>query len=525
MAPTWLGSAAVVPWEAPPAYVIRFNKRSVLVSLLMVLNVAIMPLKAYISEPLPWTHVPMQGIPDTCYVNFTACSPILLGVLRNRSAHLPHGPAYISNDRFDLVRVALPPMPPPTEANSTFYLDFPYAIFYSVEQRTLLQAVARRDINISEYATTELALFLGVAIAYNAIWLTSTDNGTHYMTVCATRASLASWWQWFKLLYRLAFVVYLLTCMWRLYFKHYLTLVANLRRYGLSLAPTGSTLIIVLGDPTSLILVHPLVIAGFIVDFWMSADFVARAYLRVGQLVALFPFFTACLYLSRTLWFAYGSLTLTSSLLKRCRLAKYFYGVDPTYTAIGVMLAAGPLTNFQTRLPALCALYNILFVALVHQEDAIDTGLAALLYTSLIGVLPLGFGFWPRKRRMPLNAAGVGHNDAKSRWALYFSLCSLRTSSMQLEGGSLYTLFATNPEAKATLGVSQRGSDCYVLFGTTSDQGAKHGVRLSLLSRIDARHAAQLSSRKALGTAVGHLEIESDVTVLTLGANGCQWIR
>ncbi|OQR99770.1 hypothetical protein THRCLA_21791 [Thraustotheca clavata] len=46
-------------------------------------------------------------------------------------------------------------------------------------------------------------------------------------------------------------------------------------------------------------------------------------------------------------------------------------------------------------------------------------------------------------------------------------------------GGSLYELFVRDRKYKRNLGMSQRGADCYVLFGTCKQRTS---VRLSLLS-------------------------------------------
>ncbi|EQC25844.1 hypothetical protein SDRG_16293 [Saprolegnia diclina VS20] len=458
------------------------------------------PLKAYISEPFPWHHVPMQGIPDQCDRNFTACAPTLLLALQNQSQQLGPGQVYLATDRFDLVRVSFAALPDPSDAD-TFYLTLPYASFYSIQQRKLFSAIARREMNASAFATTELSLFLGIAISYNAIWIApNTQNASSDLFICAARVAFPTWWLWLKFAYRLVFGVYLLMCMWRLYFAQYATLVANLERYGIEAAAVGSTLTLVVGDPTSLILVHPRVILGFVLDFWMSADFDGRAYLRVGQVVDPLQFFVACLYLSRTLWFAYGAVVATSNLMKRCGLAKYFHGVDPTYTAIGVAVVAGPFTFVQMQIPALCKLYNTLFVALARRDDTIDISLAALVYTTLIGGLPLVFGLWPRlmfwRTRRPI----------------------------QFAGGSIYTLFAKDETWKAILGVSQRSTDCYVLYDVPGNSSHQQGVRLSLTARVEKRR--QLVLRDAsTGTSVGHIAFEKDDSIsLVQGSHGVAWI-
>ncbi|OQS04378.1 hypothetical protein THRCLA_20901 [Thraustotheca clavata] len=82
---------------------------------------------------------------------------------------------------------------------------------------------------------------------------------------------------------------------------------------------------IVVGDPTSIIQLNPMVSALFIIDFWMSVDFVSRVLLHIEQL--------AYLYLSRTVWMAYGSLSVVSNLLKKMRRERYLILHGQQYVA------------------------------------------------------------------------------------------------------------------------------------------------------------------------------------------------
>ncbi|OQR94725.1 hypothetical protein ACHHYP_00955 [Achlya hypogyna] len=525
-------------------YCVRLNKRSILMSCLMVLNIMIMlqmlgpavadnkcrPLKAYISEPLPWTSVPMEDIPLTCYLNFTACTPILLSVFQNHSRGLTSSAPYLSNSQFDLIRVPQPPLSPPSEA-STYYLGLPYGMFYSVQQQALLQQIVRRQMNASAFATAEITYFCGMAISYNVIWIDAGGNDTYIMYLGGARAAMSLQYQWAKLAYRLFLVTYLLWYMWRKYFCHYRSLMTNLEQFGIVQAPLGTTFEIVVGDPTSIVLANPLVALAFVLDFWMSSDFVARAFMRVGQVVAIEPFLTASLYLSRTLWFAYGSLVVTSHTLKRCGLARHFHSVDPTLTAIAVVIVVGPFTYVQTNIPFFAKLYNTLFLASPTAANAIEIGPPALIYTSLIGGLPLAFGFRPpcpfrrpRDKSGPvaslIDHASILHNDMKSRWAVMLSLFTWKTTTRHLEGGGIYGLFARDPKYKSTLGISQRGSDCYMLYRA----GAQiRGLRLSLIQCIDVQSPLEVLST-TVPAAFGRICVEKDQTTIVRGSNHSPWL-
>ncbi|OQR95603.1 hypothetical protein THRCLA_22104 [Thraustotheca clavata] len=164
--------------------------------------------------------------------------------------------------------------------------------------------------------------------------------------------------------------------MWKYYYRHYLNLAKNI------------------GDPTSIILSNPVVSALFLVDFWIN--FVSRALFRVEQLVGITEFFIAYIYLSRTLWFAYGSLSVVSNVLKKIHCERYFHEIDPTLTAIVVAMIAGPFTFLQSQTKFFVEMYNFLFTFMIDEDHAIEASLASIIYTLTIGTLPVIFGFLPR---------------------------------------------------------------------------------------------------------------------------------
>ncbi|OQR89879.1 hypothetical protein THRCLA_22623 [Thraustotheca clavata] len=175
-------------------------------------------------------------------------------------------------------------------------------------------------------------------------------------------------WLVFKLVYRLCLSAYIVCCMWKKYYRHYPHLVNNIRLFGVRDAPKVYEFEIVVGDPTSIILLNPVVSALFVIDFWISVDYVSKAFFHIAQLVDLKLFFLACLYLSRTIWFAYGTLGVVSRILKKLHCERYFYGIDPTWTAIAVGMIAGPFTYAQSRFQLFVHTYNFLVTYTVVDE-------------------------------------------------------------------------------------------------------------------------------------------------------------
>ncbi|OQS05258.1 hypothetical protein THRCLA_20674 [Thraustotheca clavata] len=112
------------------------------------------------------------------------------------------------------------------------------------------------------------------------------------------------------------------------------------------------------------------------------------------------------------------------------------------------MIAAGPITNLQSHFLFFVELYYNLFIAFSSDPNSNEVALAAIFYTFIICTLPLTFGLFPRDIRL-----------FKSRTA------PTMTTILPISyGGSLYKLFASDRKYKSYLGMSKRGSDCFILF-------------------------------------------------------------
>ncbi|OQR95595.1 hypothetical protein THRCLA_22105 [Thraustotheca clavata] len=179
-------------------------------------------------------------------------------------------------------------------------------------------------------------------------------------------------------------------------------------------------------------------------------------------------FFVAYIYLSRTLWLAYGSLNLISYILKKIHCEKYFHGIDPTWTAVVVAIVAGPFSYLQSRTEVFVQFYYFLFTFMANEDNELEAFFAAALYAFTIGTIPLLFGFLPdsfftcrwfktfhlnRNRRTSIQPSSYLNNNFKNRWALQLSLFSFKKTDISTQGGSVY---------KKHLGISQHGADCYV---------------------------------------------------------------
>ncbi|EQC31192.1 hypothetical protein SDRG_11117 [Saprolegnia diclina VS20] len=221
--------AAVVPAAVAQPSTVHWNKRSVVLSAIMFLNVAIMPLKAYISEPLPsLSSESSTSLPPACREgNMAVCTSDLLAFFHNQT-HQVANTHFFASTAFDLYHETLPQAPSPPLVAS----DLPYYVIYTYDQTKFAsQLVANASVPAPLAATSRL---LNVSIFYHALW-TRRRNDTsvvdYYVGIHRTTPVTA--WVTFKLVARCVLVLYLVRCMWRDYYRHCLTLATNLRLYGI----------------------------------------------------------------------------------------------------------------------------------------------------------------------------------------------------------------------------------------------------------------------------------------------------
>ncbi|OQR99977.1 hypothetical protein THRCLA_21779, partial [Thraustotheca clavata] len=62
--------------------------------------------------------------------------------------------------------------------------------------------------------------------------------------------------------------------------SHYYHLANNLRLFGISDAKPTDPIMIIVGDPTSIILLNPYVYLAFIIDIWISIELIVCAFFR-----------------------------------------------------------------------------------------------------------------------------------------------------------------------------------------------------------------------------------------------------
>ncbi|KDO22851.1 hypothetical protein SPRG_11988 [Saprolegnia parasitica CBS 223.65] len=529
--------------RAAAASAVVFHWWSVVVSALLFLNVVIMPLKAYISEPFPWT-LTLQESTSGCTSNFTACEASLLSVFRARSRSMPKGTNYVFGSTFDLVRV---PLTIGTQSNdgASFLLQTMYGQFYSTRVRREILEVGAHRRNASDFHALQISRMAGVVAAYTVFWtdVSSAENASQiHLYVGLHLPSYSAAWHWCKFIGRCCMAGVLARLMWRRYYQHFVHLAKSLRRVGLPNTAPKQRYYVLVGDPTSLVLLEPSLCCLFICDFFASSDFASRALVRICQTHDWVAFLTASLYLSRTVWCGYASMAVVSKVLQKYPSIA-FKPVDPGILAVAVFIAAG--------LWLIIIIYATMGSCLLSergQEEGTEGLLGAVFFVAVFASFPLLYGFgmpllcryWRRVQVAPGPRVAVttmsSHlggaydtNDAKHRWLLRVNLLVFRalikTSGIQSTGGSLNALFATDACYKRYRGISQTGADAYILYAATSadaSNGRWTSVRLGLLSCAHTLPMMCDATKMPPACAVGWLELHPSLQ-LNRGVDSSPW--
>ncbi|EQC40865.1 hypothetical protein SDRG_01931 [Saprolegnia diclina VS20] len=510
-----------------PPYVVTWNRVSIATSLFMLLNITLMPLKAYISEAFPWqgARAPVAAWDttsayDIAYLNLT------LDLVS--STGLANRPAFYRNVtlRTDVFRTLLDmrDMAPVTDCLSFLYSK-PGVLFYAPSYQDVLCAFAAADHRNASDAmrwhkrgACQCVTLLSFVVAQGCVWLTSGDDiassapTTSVFTLTFTvQLPKFHYWLWFKFVYRVGLIGFVVWMSYSRYYRFCGELRHIVKHHG-HMVPRPSrdwSFEIVMGDPTSIVLRDPVVCTLFSIDVWLSIEYVGIAAIRATQISDVYYLFIAFLYFSRTVWFAYLALCLVGKVLKKWRKEHCFIEVDKTLMAMGVTFFAIPLLYVQANTP-LVGLYFWLFrvLAMTDPEHQQEVALGCIAISIMIGSIPLVYGFGRRRSRTSTDAHHVSsallplpsgvvqparratsyasqlYNGFKERTLFRLVRCFVPEHGDVVEsGGSIYEAFAANPRYKQYPTLGQRGVDCFLVC--KKDGAATHVVRLSLGSCLD----------------------------------------
>ncbi|KDO17598.1 hypothetical protein SPRG_16855 [Saprolegnia parasitica CBS 223.65] len=435
------------------------------------------------------------------------------------------------------------------EANCiSFLLGLPGLIFYGGDFWNVLCSFAATDhqnatlgdaLRWDKVGACQYGKFASVLVGRQCIWLTIGNDltgidalGVYTLTFTFQLGRFYTW-LWVKFLYRVGLTCYVLHVMWRAYYRHCFHLARTLTTHGLQRRTTrGTSFEIVIGDPTALILLDPIVSTAFTLDIWFSMEYMGIAMVRATQFVDLYTLFLAFLYFSRTVWFAYLALALTSRSLKRYHKEHWFVEVDPTIVAVCVAVYAIPVDYLQANTVVVYVYYYLFRLpsSAEMQDHQVDVLFGCVLLTLLIAAIPILYGFARThccRETVSVPYASLDYNSVKNR-LLYKLIRSitLRRGLVDESGGSLYAAFARDARYKMHPTTSLRSVDCFVL---TKRRGrTTHLKRLSLLSSLDRMAsdpelAISVATSATADRTFAELEAHDSSFQLALGAVPSPW--
>ncbi|EQC38915.1 hypothetical protein SDRG_03873 [Saprolegnia diclina VS20] len=500
-----------------PSYVVRRDRPSHVVRFILVLNLLSMSLKAYISEAFPWSPLPF---PTTVFANFSDFNTSTLAESQRRYNRrtLPTLNTYTfdSMQNSHVLRhvFARTRTIPETDCTTDAIAGIPGAMYIGSSARSVICQCAA-SANMTQwhlrggcYYDKQLSQLNG----HTCVWVTAGDdiigtdaNETITITHVYTPMVLSPTFVWLKFLYRLSITGVVGYLLHTNYNVHVRELERALRRYGHRRDISGDwSYTIVIGDPTVLVLAHPLVTLGFVLDVWLSTDNVGIATLRASQLNDPLLMFQTTLYLSRLVWFAYAALSLVNMQLKRCHVEHRFKAVDPTIVAIAVTIYSFVLSWAGQNVPLLVALFQWLYrlpVPASRQNEELELILSCSVFTFMITIGPVTYGFFAMclERVLPphpgISYHSQSYTNIKNR-VLYALLhhggCSKRNEPARLSlGGTVHEALTQHPRDKRCVTMSWRATDCFVLC-YSEDRVLDTTLRLSLVASVDPpRRAAR----------------------------------
>ncbi|KAF0715173.1 Aste57867_3535 [Aphanomyces stellatus] len=549
-----------LPAPPTPRRRIYFCLHSRIYTVGYVLNLILMPFKAYLTEPLPWTLQPLSL--DTAWLEAKTASPFAgfanttMAFFASKYNHESVAPDRVFTRDTEantyLLRFTIA-LPPDGDARCVNHMhQFPGAIFYSQGMAAFVCTFVSRN------ATTRLNYpmhqcqydtVVGIDIATSCTWAMPIGlEDSSYQVYHAVQLLETPLFSWLNLCVRVGLMGLIIYLLWHLYYRHYAPLVYNLREWGLGGGTNQASYVVQLGDPTWLILNHPLVSLIMLLDCFFNVGYGGAACCRTSQLTDMGQFCLGCLYGSRTVWSSYFTMRYSTPLLKYMQWENEFQPVDPGVMALTASFYAGPLVYLISRTPLVLMFQWMNYVTVPESQrlERVEGAMSMLSFLLLLASVPLIHSFvaqYGHRHHTNHESSATERfvttrfNDWKHRYLFWFRrlhLCSRK------EGGTLYRLFAENPRYKKYPLVSTRGSDCFV-YGWDADADAYvHQVRLSLVyAALDRQttcpsqaipicpadhptYAAGVMNAHVCGQSVSP---PSSRKSIHMGANECQWMQ
>ncbi|KAF0695037.1 Aste57867_14118 [Aphanomyces stellatus] len=530
---------------SPTARRVRVSTTSLIWTVGFVLNLVLMPFKAYMSEPLPWTIEP-PALNYTPTDSFDALSRTVFDYLSSEynNKTLPASTIFtrdVTTNTY-LLRYTLALPLDGERACATYMFSLPGSAAYSqgvstfvcdflAQNTTARMAQTRYHCQIDTVAAWSVGVCCTWMEEMSELGADTFEVYHSSLSFESHQVSLA------KFMSRACLSLFVLYILWHRYYRLYQPLLYNLRTIGLN--DDANRYVVHMGDPTWLILSHPFVSLAMVVDILINSLYGGTAVFRTSQLDDMFQFFLGGLYGSRMVWAAYMAMRYLNPLIERMKWEHRFQPVDAGLMAITASVYAGPLLYLVSRTsinwvfqwtgslvvpPATAAQYY-------HTASSILLILCTMACVPVVHSLTLQWAQSCCTHHKTRNYSHTDFNDWKQRF-MFRCLRRQWHECAVVDGGVLYYLFDANPRYKKFPLFSPRGADCFVSCLNAAGV-VQRQVRLSLIFALDMHTKDPTSATCPTARAVcviGDRVCDETKNALPsdkcihLGANGCLWI-
>ncbi|KAH9189739.1 hypothetical protein AeNC1_008279, partial [Aphanomyces euteiches] len=322
-----------------------FSRWSVAYNVMFVLNLASTPFMAYLTEPHPGLIIPIPHHAATFddYVNVTAAH--FRQIFNNQTVH-GYSRQEIATNSFRLHREMTIPCQVAQADAFDYILAMPASYYFGDGLRAYLVEFLTSNATVRKqmqpWQQCQHGYVFMIEQSEQCVWLEEVAVD-RYIVWTATAVRETSETLLAKCFFRFLLTCYVLYALWCRYYRHYKILVVNLRHVGVSAKYTRYE--IVVGDPAYAILSDPVVSLAMVIDMLWGVPYYAISLIYLTQFQDLWLYCNGCIYLARSVWYAYFWTRIFSFIIKWRQWEASFAPVDPSLLAMSTYIYSGPVVS------------------------------------------------------------------------------------------------------------------------------------------------------------------------------------
>ncbi|EQC41812.1 hypothetical protein SDRG_00671 [Saprolegnia diclina VS20] len=449
---------------------IKLSKLFLVASVVFSCSIVFAPLKAYLTEPLPWT------LPPTFNTSLKALAMTIPPRYINATTGAYH---YDATFFVDVYRYTVPLV---NRTCLETLVHIAASSFFGAGMRDAICSFAASTNDSMVYCQDNLLFSTHISSA--CVWGVRHAGGLAFYYATIPRFNVGQVVA--KLLFRVIITLYASAQIYRSYYRHYASLFETLRHHG---DANVVRYVVYLGDPTSVILSDGFVSSCFVIDIYLSTNCVVGGILRLSQIDDFGQLTLGALYTSRLVWMAFFGMRYSTLVIKRLRWEHRVIGLDSTLMMALAFFASTGIVLLVANTP-LMVFYHWCNDVGASSPDTVELAVSIVYMTLCIASIPLLVAYtwvtanrWRVLKRVSTTRVSSLHlsQSFKQRVLFFCEFCFMTIPPDKLRGGSLYRFCALNPRLRRLPLVGFESADCFV------DAYDVHGkllyrMRLSLIS-------------------------------------------